>query len=277
VDRERLRRRIGANPIARLGYKAMIVARSRGALRQRPRDALRYVLHSREASNFTYELSNEDEMVATLGEVLPEQPVRLMGYVDELHGDVALRDSLAAKLRANPGRDPEPRYGKRAMDYCIVRARRPGAVLELGTHDGFGAAVILRALERNAEDGFDGKLVSLDAGEQAGWLVPDFLRARLTQIAGDVRQTLEPALREHGADYVNSDIAPDYPDKEWALETICAHARGELLIRDEVDEGSALQSVAKRHDARYFTFREQPIRHFFPGHLIGLGLFGSAG
>lgn len=277
MDRDRLRKRVGANPIVHFGFKAMLVARTRGAMRKRPRESLRYLFRGREVSNYTYELANTDEMVAMLAGALEADPERLSAHLRELHTDDELRSDLAAGLRTNPRRENQPRYGKRAMDYCIVRERWPAVVFELGTHDGLGAAVILRALERNAAEGGEGRLLSFDASGEAGWLVPQRLRERLTPVVGDVRETLEPALREHAVEYLNSDIAPYYPDKEWALDTTCAQARSELVIRDEVNEGKALPEVAAKHGARYFSFREHPEGHFAPGHLIGIAVLLKRG
>lgn len=273
MAQESLRRRIYSNSVVRFGAKGWTLVRTPGALRERPRESLHYLLHSRELSNHTYELSNLDEMAAALAEALEIGGDQLSAYANELLADQELRDALSAGLRTNPRRDDEPRYGKRTMDYGIIRARKPQVVVELGTHDGLGSAVILRALQRNAAEGEDGRLICLDIGEEAGWLVPDELRERMSVQLGDARETLEPLVSEHGVDFFISDIGPYYDGKEWVFETARRHARGELVIRDEFDEITVLREFAGRGGARYAAFEERPQGHFTSGHMIGVAVF----
>jgi len=211
-------------------------------------------------------------MVDVLAYVLRLDRDEVRIYLDELDADEELRDELSATLRAESRRNNTPSYGKRAMDYCVVRLRRPATVVELGTFDGLASSLILRALQRNAADGHEGELHTFDTDAGAGWLVPDALRDRMTLHVGDAREALGPVLAEHGVDFLNSDIGPNYPDKGWALETICNHASGELVIRDEEADGS-LPRLAKQRGARHRSFREQPVRHFWPGNLVGLAAF----
>jgi hypothetical protein len=42
-------------------------------------------------------------------------------------------------------------------------------------HDGIGSSLLLRALQRNRDEGFEGRLLGLDINPQAGWLIPDNL------------------------------------------------------------------------------------------------------
>jgi methyltransferase family protein len=270
---ESMRAWLARNPIARFFFRVVTVVRAPGALRKRPGESLRYLLRSRELSNYTYELANPEQIDELLSEVLAVERESVAAYREELHGDDWLRGALSDGLRTNPKRDREPRYGKRALDYCIVRLRRPRLLIELGTHDGLGAAVILRALERNAEDGDDGRLHCLDLNEEAGWLVPDPLRSRMSLRVGDIRETLGPALDEGKVDYLNSDVAPNYPDKAWTLEAVTGRAHEDLVIRDEVDEGATLARIADRDGARYGVFQEQPLRHFHSGNLIAVAAF----
>ena len=274
---EGLRRRIGGNPVARFGYRAMVVGRSPEA-RKKPRESIRYLFRSREVSNYTYEIANVDEMVSLLADALGSDAERVSGLVEELHNDGELREALVAGLRTNPRRDHEARYGKRAIDYCIIRIRKPRMVVELGTHDGLGTAVMLRALQRNAAEGDDGRVITCDTAEEAGWLVPENLRDRMTFHVGDAREIVERAAQEHGVDYLNCDIGPHWEGKAEVYEGLCRDARGEFVIRTEVlDDTSALPEIARRHGARYVSFKERPERHFWPGNLIGIAAFPRSG
>jgi len=59
------------------------------------------------------------------------------GYIEELHNDRALFNHLRRDAADSPLRrvvDLEPRYGRRATWYAIVRATRPQHVVETGVY-----------------------------------------------------------------------------------------------------------------------------------------------
>jgi hypothetical protein len=95
-----------------------------------------WLVVSREYSNFTYELTTENvvEMAWFVAAVTGLEFDESFGYIEELHNDQALLDHLRRAAADSPLRrvmDPEPRYGRRAAWYAIVRAHstswRPGS------------------------------------------------------------------------------------------------------------------------------------------------------
>jgi hypothetical protein len=132
------------------------VLRRASAAGARPRDAPRYLLRGREVTNLTYELADVDEIFAMVAGVLGTARQALVPFVHELKSDDDLRGRLTAKLASTANRSSQPRYGKRQLTYCIVRARKPRVVIETGTFDGLGTAVLAQALARNAAEGQSG-------------------------------------------------------------------------------------------------------------------------
>lgn len=53
----------------------------------------------------------------------------------------------------------------------LTRLHKPRLVIETGVHDGLGALILLRALERNGAEDAGGRLVSFDINPAAGWMV----------------------------------------------------------------------------------------------------------
>lgn len=270
----RLRTAAANNRAVRFAYRAGVMVRHSEGLRERPRESLRYLARGREISNFTYEISNLDALAACVAESLGVDPALPARYIRELAEDMDFRQGLAARLREDPRRDDQPKYGYRYVNYCLVRIERPEVVAELGTHDGAGAAVLLRALQRNEAEGSPGTLLAFDDMPEAGWLIDDSLRLNLVRIIGDIRSTLEPELERRGVDVLVHDIGCHWEGHRWALETGLAHARGDrLVISSEVDETTHLRELCEREGGRYATFRERPVDHFWPGHVFGLGTF----
>ena len=120
---------------------------NRESVRKNPREAARYLMRSREINNWTYELENESEVLAAVAEMVGAEPRVMELYRDELRADFRLRHEIEATLKPVRRRDPEVRYGYRIMHYSLIRVMKPETVVELGVHDGLGAAVVLRALE----------------------------------------------------------------------------------------------------------------------------------
>ncbi len=256
--------------------RGRVLAGNRAAARARPRDALRYLFRSNEVSNFTYELTNMVDVARTVAQALGVSQEAAARTLDELAADAELRDELTALLRGNPKRDSVPRYGYRYMYYCVARLLKPAVTIEVGTHDGLGAALICRALERNEAEGRPGTLVTLDAAPSSGWLIPGKLRARCITVLGDVMETLPAALEEHGCDFLVDDIGFGFTAKPWVFETGLRLGRRPLTIGSEFpprrpgEAPTALEQAALAADGHYSEFVEEPEAHFWPGHTQGL-------
>jgi hypothetical protein len=131
--------------------------------------------------------------------------------------------------------------------------------------------VLLRALERNAAEGAEGRLVSLDVRPDVGWLVEPRLRARFELLVGDARELLPRAMSGREVDVFVHDSDHSYEHETFELETVAGSARdGAVLISDNAHAGRAFADFCERHGLEPHVFRERPVGHFYPGAGIGL-------
>jgi hypothetical protein len=244
------------------------------AVAAHPYLALRYLAFDREVTNLTYEIENVGDLVDFVSETFDWKRATVSEHVLEIQNDEVLRQQLRQRLRSRTDRNPEPRYGRRIGWYAIVRGLRPRLIVETGVHDGLGSAVLLRALERNADDGAVGQLLGFDIDSRSGWLVDDGGQSRRFElVVGDTRETLGPRLSEDRVDVFIHDSAHDYDHERFELELALEHA-GErfALLSDNAHASNALADLCHVHGLRYAFFKEQPLRHFYAGAGIGVGI-----
>lgn len=253
---------------ARWISKARVVRSSGAPLRSN----LRYVLLDAEPNNFTYELANQDELAHWVAEVAGVSADRAAATFDEAGSDAVLAQRLREATR---GRwwwtKRAPPYGKRLAWYALVRLLRPGLTIETGVHDGLGSLLVLRALERNAQEGSDGRLVSFDINPAAGWLVGQHpaweLRVEpgldgMARVLGD---RAELGLFIH-------DSLHTYENERAELQTAAARlVPGGVLISDNAHATDALRDTCAEFGLAFFVFHERPRGHFYRGGAMGAG------
>ncbi len=248
--------------------KAGAVRRSGGAVR----DNLAFVLADPEPDNFTYELANESELAAWVGNVCGGRAAEAQQVMAEAREDPLLRDRVR---RAAAGRwwwsKPEPPFGKRLGWYAIARLVRPRLIVETGVHDGLGSLLLLRALELNAQQGADGRLVSFDVNPAAGWLVGADPRWELRIESS--RAGLPAVLnRQVPVGMFIHDSLHTYENERWELATVAPRlAAGGVLISDNAHVTRALAETCASFGFEYHEFAERPAGHFYPGGAVGAG------
>jgi predicted O-methyltransferase YrrM len=232
------------------------------------RDNLRYLLDP-ELQNFTYELENEDELARWIADTFTADHNQVCAHLIEARSD----QRIYARLRetSSLATKREPALGRRLGWYAITRLLKPRRVLETGIHDGIGTLVFLAALDRNADEGHTGELVSFDIEPSAGWLVGE--HPRWSRRIGDSQQTLPQAFAEGPADLFLHDSLHTIEHETFELEA-AATAMGEhgVILSDNSHATPVLREVAQRHGRTYAFFRERPRAHFHPGCGIGAAL-----
>jgi predicted O-methyltransferase YrrM len=143
--------------------------------------------------------------------------------------------SIGASLYAN----------KISVQYAVIRALKPDAVVETGVANGISSTYILLALEKNQK----GQLHSIDIGDdtylppggQTGWVVPCWLRHRWMLHLGDARALLAPLLAELGnVDVFIHDSLHTYDHMMFEFQTAYPHVRpGGVLFADDASWNSA--------------------------------------
>jgi hypothetical protein len=237
----------------------------------RVRDNLPYLLFSPEVDSFTYPIANEDELAALLADVLETDAATVAAAIAEAH-DCAL---LARALRQGwpeviwLRRNPRPGLPQLAS-WAILRLTRPALAVETGILDGMASTVMLVALERNARDGHEGRLVSVDLMPGAGTMVPEWLKHRWEPVAGDSATAIGPAVGDRTIGYFASDslVDDDHVDRE--LAAVLARAAPGLIA---MTVSAALQSL-DRAGAEVRRIQERPRGHFYAGRHVAIGRFG---
>lgn len=231
---------------------------------------LGYVISDPEIDNFTYELGNEGELCDWIATSLPCDRGRAAELLVEARSNPALYERLRLATSGRFSAKSEPPLGRRLGWYVIVRLVQPTRVIETGIHDGLGSLVLLAALDRNAEDGVEGELVSFDVDRTSGWMVGD--HPRWSRRIESTTTGLETALREAPTQIFLHDSLHTYEHEHFELSTAARFLdRAGVLLSDNSHATSALSDVCERDGLRYEYFAERPRAHFYRGGGIGLG------
>jgi predicted O-methyltransferase YrrM len=253
--------------------KARIVRSYGVSFRADPLLVTRYVLWDPDVGDFSYELDNEGQLVAFLARSLGLAPETIAGYLEEAHAEPALTRELSARVRWRVDMKRRVGLGHRVAWYAVARAVKPRLVVETGIKHGLGALVLLAALERNAREGHEGRLISFDPDPFSGWVVPDRLRHNWEPVLASSFDALESTLAGQQVDLFVCDTPPDHDIESFEMHTVLRHAApGIVLIAANGDRTTVLPELAAKLEGEYHYFAERPRRHIFPGAGLGLGL-----
>jgi hypothetical protein len=233
---------------------------------------LPFVLLDPEPDNFTYAIANQDELAHWAATVAQCDLDLAEAWVAEPARDPALLRRLRA---ATSGRwlwtKPSPAFGKRLGWYALARAKRPALIVEIGVHDGLGSLLLLRALERNLDEGHSGALVSFDVNPRAGWLVGNDPLWEL-RIQSSREGLPEVLARTGQPGMFIYDGWHSYDDERRDLELVAEHLGADgILLSDDAQVTHALADVCRERGLAYFRFQEIPVGHFYPGAVLGAG------
>ena len=277
--KDRLKRAPGVvGFVRRLGrFRFLLKARQVGAegqgFRADPLNSLRYVLFDPETHSYSFELGNVGELGEFLEGVTGTAAEVIAGYVDEALADPELTQRLRRRVRWRFDFKRSMPLGNRLLWYALLRAVKPRYVVETGIHQGLGSLMLLRALERNAEEGVDGELTSIDLDPGSGWLVPEGLRARWTPVFGDIEADLEEALGGRHVDVFIHESDHNEPLQRFEFSTALDHAADTLYVIDSSGvELPVLRDLCATRGGEHRLFVERPRRHFYrpPGTAVAV-------
>jgi len=261
---------------SRFNYPVKIATlrRYRAGVRDHPLLAAKYLAFDPEIDNFTYDLANEDELVSFLAESLDRDPREVERYLAEVRADSEFERLVRERLKKKRWtRKQRPQFGRRLGWYAIARAVKPRVIVETGIHDGLGSVLLLRALEWNAADGHEGRLISFDINPRSGWLVSEPLSSRWRAVYKATSDALENELQDVEVGMIIHDSDHTYECEHFELAMAVAHAAPTIaLVSDNAHATTALPDLASSLGIDYHFFREKPQDHFYPGAGIGLAL-----
>ncbi len=246
--------------------KRSILAKYGVVLREQPKMYLRYLLWDPEVESYSYEIANDDELCAFGAAHFGITLEAARGYVAEARTDPELTVRLTRRLRWRFDVKHRLPVGNRLLWYLAVRATKPALVVETGIYEGLGSLVLLRALARNADDGVDGRLISVDIDPKSGFLVAPRLRDRWTKLTGFSHHELERAIGPaERVGLLLQDTPHTEANQRWEFDFALRHAAPRLVLV----EGSGgycptMGDLAERLGVELLHFREQPLDHFYP-------------
>jgi hypothetical protein len=236
-----------------------------------------YVLFDPELESFSFELADEGGAIAALAEALGCPEGELAGYAAEIHTDPELNQRLTRRVRWRFDFKRRTPIGSRLAWYMTARALKPEVIVETGIYMGMGSLVLLRALERNAQEGHPGELLSFDSNPLAGWLVRDELRGRWRRVIGLTSRTLAPALTGRRIGMLLHDTAHTEETQRIEFEAALANAAPRLVLVD----GSGgyvptLQQLCGECDGSYHRVALRSRAHVHPGSEFRFAIFEAS-
>jgi hypothetical protein len=269
MDTVALRRRFAATRLAPLvALPVRVKSVSTHDLRVM-RESIRWLLQSREHTNYTYDLTdlNMGQLAWFVANLTRLDVDTVRGYMDELLADQQLAEHIVSSTLASDRRglaDPVPRYGRRLGWYAIVRALEPDLVVETGTDKGLGSVVLAAALLRNGH----GRLTTIDVNPAAGYLIGDRWSGVIDRVRGDSRVVLGELDRTIGLFIHDSVHTVEHESAEYRLiEPNLTETS--VVLSDNSDVAPTLMEWAERRGWTFEFFQEIPLNHWCQGGGIG--------
>lgn len=182
----------------------------------------------------------------------------------------------------------------RLTQYALVRALKPTGVVETGVLHGLSTAFTLAALARNAAEGTDGRMISIDYPSTfedgpsnrdgfddtlppdlaPGWAIPAPLRARWRLRIGPSRDHLEDALADlggiglfiHDSEHTEATMRFEF-DAAWA-----ALESDGVLLADNIDVNTSFFDFALDRGRPAQVLPVDPDHHVPGGSGIRFGV-----
>jgi hypothetical protein len=239
---------------------------------------LAYVLLDPETESFSFELENEGEIVSGLAAALGCPQAELAAYAAETHSDPELGKLLRSHVRWRFDVKRHLPLGNRLAWYVMARALKPELVVETGVYLGLGSLALLRALERNRQEGSPGELMSFDTNPQAGSVVRQEVRGGWGRFVGSTRELLAPALDGRRVGILFHDTDHTEENQRFEFGEALSHAAPRLLLLD----GSGgympvLEELSRERGASYHRVSMRSRDHIFPGGEICFAIFEDGG
>jgi Methyltransferase domain len=273
----------GTRAAQRLGrfrflLKARRVREEGARMREHPVAITKFVLLDPETHSYSYELGNRGELVEFCASLLGIQRSEAAAYLAETDSDPELGTRLRRRTVVRIDAKWRLPLGNRLLWYVVARAVKPRLTVETGIFDGLGSLMLLRALERNAAEGVDGRLLSIDLDPASGWIVPDRLRGRWEPVFGDIFTDLEPALADRDVDLLIHDSVHDERFQRFEFGLALAHGDGTLHVVDCSGLTlPVLRELCAERDGRHAYFLERPARHFYKPEGTAVAVFERGG
>jgi Methyltransferase domain len=226
-------------------------------------DKLRYVLWAPELGDLSFDMADPETTAGFLAKALSVSTEDALGALEEVMEDGQLRTDYA-RLRKPSLLPRELALSARGPWWVITRLCKPRLVVETGVWYGLGSAMLLRALELNAQEGDEGRLISFDPDPTGGWLVPKRLKPMWTWVQSTTDDALQTTLQGQQVDFFIHDTPSDYGRERAELEAARRHsAPGAVLLSSNGENTPALREICAEHGMPYHHYPYAAQRHFY--------------
>jgi predicted O-methyltransferase YrrM len=257
-------------------YRIKIVL---NAQRQTALEAARWLLHSRETTNFTYDLTplNKRYLASVIALIVGKPHEDIQAYIDELDADDDLKRHISA-LTANSGfrfvSDQESKFSRRIGWYAIARAIKPKVIVETGVDKGLGSCILTAALMRNKAEGYAGYYYGTDINPEAGWLLSGRYSEFGRILIGDSIASLKDLDARVDLFINDSAHSADYEEREY--QTIVDRlSEDAIILGDNSHCTDKLFKFAQTTGRHFLFFAEKPYQHWYSGGGIGIAFHKS--
>lgn len=229
----------------------------------------KWLLNSREHTNFTYELAPLNiEHLAWWTSTVSGAPIQeCRDWLCEPLHDEKLHKTIVAQTLASRRRglaDNLIAFGRRLGWYALVRACRPLHVVETGTDKGLGTLLIAAALLRNER----GKLTTIDINPASGYLITRPYADVITVLRGDSVPLLRRGVDEVDMFIHDSDHSEIHEYLELqAVEPLLTPSA--LVLSDNAHAANVLGEWSEVRGRKFLYFDERPANHWYRGAGIG--------
>jgi hypothetical protein len=272
------RLRAGARRLNRLRWAAKLanVRRAGPGGTARTRDKLGYILWAPELGDLSFDMADPGATAGFLANALSVPVEDALRAWQEVTEDEQLRADYA-RLRKRSLLPRRLALSARGPWWVLVRLRKPALVVETGVWYGLGSALLLRALELNAHEGHEGRLISFDPDTTGGWLVPERLKPRWTWVQAPTEDALEESLRGQRLDLFIHDTPSNYERERAEFEVARRHAApGAVLLSSNGENTPALREISAANGLPYYHYRYVAERHFYVTNGLSLSVLPAA-
>jgi len=226
-------------------------------------DKLRYVLWAPELGDLSFDMADPEATAGFLAKALAVSTGDAFAALEEVMEDRQLRTDYA-RLRRPSLLPRELALSARGPWWVITRLRKPRLVVETGVWYGLGSAMLLRALELNAQEGHEGRLISFDPDTTGGWLVPDRLKPQWRWVRATTEDALQSSLEGQQVDFFIHDTPSNYARERAEFEAARRHAApGAVLLSSNGENTPALRELSAEHGLPYHHYPYAASRHFY--------------
>lgn len=225
-----------------------------------------------ENDNFYYSLKPKNvlELSSLISVVTGRTREEIESYFKEIKNNAELHSHIESIWKKDPKmRDADLGFGRRIGWYAFARALKPKIIVETGVHQGVGSCVLISALIKNYQEGFEGYYYGTDIDLNAGSLIKGTYAKFGKILYGDSITSLNQFQEKIDLFINDSDHSEIYEAQEY--ESIRSKlASNSLILGDNSHVTDKLISFAQKNRRPYLFFKEEPFNHWYPGAGIGI-------